>query len=422
MQRSGQNSMAKFFLRLTPEFLALMFTAAVLITVAGASGSPVELAPSQEPIPASYFTLNILFHPNDHVPWPSVPFYGWRVWHALWFDLEPQKGQWNFDHLDALVNLAEQHHSEMLLILAYAPAWASTQSDPKSDWQAGSAGPLRDINDWKNYVRTVGTRYKGRIHTYEVWNEPDRSHAWLGSVDSMVEMTRDAHQILKEIDPSNVVVGPSMETAKGPEWLNEFLSKGGAQAVDIIGYHFYTGNENESGPPEDMIPLIQKVREVMEQNHVGQKQLWDTEAGWHLPNPFPSEDMAAAYVARAYILNWAAGVSRYYWYCWDEHNWAALRVTWQDGSLRAGGKAYATIQAWLKGATMQSCSTSDGKTWICTLERGGALQYIVWNTDGNTRFDMPRNWRVKSLTRLSGEVSAISQGPVSIGIQPALLQ
>ena len=412
-----KNNMLKADLRFS---FALLAIAALICSFTAMAGSDTTLIPSQSPIPADFFSLNILFHPNTKVSWPAVPFRGWRVWHALWYDLEPQKGKWQFDHLDALVDSAQKHGAEIDLILAYSPAWASSKSDPQADWVPGSSGPLRDINDWKDYVRTVATRYKGRIHVYELWNEPDRPHAWLGDMDSMIQMVREASQILKAIDPTITVVSPSPETAKGPDWLNDFLKKGGGQYVDAIGYHFYLP---QSGPPEEVVPIIQRVKTVMSQNGVGNKPLWNTEAGWHEPKPFPSQGLAAAYVARSYILNWAAGVSRFYWYCWDNHNWTSLEVTMPDNAtLRPAGQAYATIQQWLVGASMPKCLTSENNNWICEVKRDNSLQFIVWNSVGDRSFRLSKNWHVTKVTQLTGAVSAISGDSISIGVQPVLVQ
>ncbi|MGA8035434.1 MAG: endo-1,4-beta-xylanase [Candidatus Acidiferrales bacterium] len=391
---------------------------ALLCAMMLSADSSLTLTPSQSPIPSTYFSMNILFHPNNNVPWPAVPFYGWRAWHALWYDLEPQKGQWQFDHLDKLVAQAQQHNSQLMLILAYSPQWASTQFDPKSDWQAGTAGPLRDMDDWRNYVRTVATRYKGKIHVYEIWNEPDRSHAWLGDMETMLTMVREASKILKEVDPNVTVVSPSPETDKAPAWLNEFLSKGGGQYVDVIGYHFYVQERS----PEAMVPIIQNVRAIMEKNGVGNKPLWDTEAGWLSPNFFP-DDQQAAYLARAFVLNWAAGVDRYYWYAWDSHKGSQIEmVRAGNASLTPAAKAFGTIQDWMTGAVMKRCVTSENHNWVCEFTQNGGWKFIVWNTDGDRSFKLAPNWNAKQITKLDGTFTQINSDSVPIGIQPVLIQ
>jgi hypothetical protein len=407
--------------RTAPAVLAFLLAAIMTATLISAADSSMELTPPQEPIPASYFDLNILFHPATHVPWPSVPFYGWRLSHANWTDLEPEKGKWYFDLLDKYVAMAQEHNTEILMTLTYTPPWASSRPDAPSDFPNlnGLAGPPRDMNDWTTFVRTVATRYKGKIHVYEIWNEPDRDKDWVGTVDQLVGMVREASRVLKEVDPTITVLSPCPETPRGPQWIGEFLRKGGGQYVDAVAYHFYVGGN----PPEAMVPVIQSVRKVMTENGAGNKPLWNTEAGWHDPRPFPSQDMAAAWVARAYILNWAAGVSRFYFYCWDNHNWTSLELTEPDNTtLRPGGLAFEAIQKWLTGSVMRHVWTSDNKNWVVQIDQGGRAEYIVWNEQGDRSFRLSKDWHVSRVTQLLGGTSAIQGDSVQIGIQPVLIQ
>jgi hypothetical protein len=377
------------------------------------------LTPRDVPIPDSYFSLNILFHPLNKVPWPAVPFYGWRVWHALWADLEPQKGVWQFDLLDKYVDWAQQHHTEMLMLLAYSPRWASNNPANDADWYPGASGPLADMNDWKTFVRTVATRYQGRIHVYEIWNEPNRKKAWIGDVQTMADMTRAASEILKEVDSSNIVVSPAPTGPQSIGFFKDFLSKGGGKYVDVIGYHFYLAPND---PPEAMVPLIQQVKAAMQQFGVADKSLWDTEAGW-LGDDFFSDDQQSAYVARAFILNWAAGVDRFYWYAWESHHGSQIELTRKDNAtLTAAGTAFVAIQQWMTGSVMKRCQTSDNQSWVCQLDKGGRTEYLVWNAAGSSSFHFPKEWRITQMTQLSGSRSEIQGDTVSIGIQPVLLQ
>jgi hypothetical protein len=69
----------------------------------GQSQAPsiVSLAPPQIPVPASYFGLHLhLYTPET---WAQVPFSELRLWDledAIWYAIEPRKGQWNFSQLD----------------------------------------------------------------------------------------------------------------------------------------------------------------------------------------------------------------------------------------------------------------------------------------------------------------------------------
>jgi hypothetical protein len=251
-----------------------------------------------------------------------------------------------------------------------------------------------------------------------MWNEPNLPKYWSGSIEQMVDMTHRAHDIIKKIDPNAVIVSPSPTTANGLAWLAKFLQAGGGKYVDIIGFHCYV----YPAPPEAMVRLITQVKALMNANGIGQKPMWDTEAGWARPDPFPSEQLAAAYLARAFILNWASGASRFYWYSWDAHQWVSLFTTQQDSfGLTSAGKAYGVIQRWLVGASMQQCSADSSQTWTCSLHRSGKPFWIVWNAKGPTKFTLSSSWHVKTITPLIDSPHRPSGQDIDIDTTPMLL-
>jgi hypothetical protein len=158
--------------------------ASIMLAGAPAGSAPTLSTPRREPVPASYFSMNILFHPLNHVPWPAVPIGGWRTAHVNWADIQPQPNRWYFDLLDKYVGWSQEHHTPILMELAYTPAWASSTPDTATDVEAGNppglSGAPRNMEDWKTYVKTVATRYQGRIHEWEIWNEPNRPQSWTG--------------------------------------------------------------------------------------------------------------------------------------------------------------------------------------------------------------------------------------------------
>ena len=382
-----------------------------------------DLQPPRMAIPAGYFGLHI-HHLASPVPspWPDMPVPAWRLWDAdvRWLELEPSKGQWRFEKLDGYVALAQQHGAEILLTLGVTPAWAAAPPRAYTNERPGPAAPPRDLEDWRAYVRTVVQRYKGRIPAYEIWNEPNLRDFWAGSTDEMVALTREASQIIHSIDPRAVVVSPSATAAFGIPWLAEFLKKGGGQYVDVIGFHFYV--DPQTRPPEDMVPVIQRVFQVMSENGVGSKPLWNTEAGWLAVAKIESEQIGAAYLARAMTLAWAAGVRRFYWYAWD--NWGLGIVTYKESEHRVtpAGQAYKILEQWLIGAEMTGCSETPAHVWVCQLNRAGKKQWMVWHAQGPYEFDLPAAWRVKSVTPLLGDRRPVSEPKIQIGPAPALLE
>jgi Glycosyl hydrolases family 39 len=365
-------------------------------------------------IPESYFGLHIhhLSYPSATTPWPSMPVPQWRLWDAVvtWPDLEPSKGQWQFERLDNYVALAEQHGTGLLLPLGMTPPWASARQ------QLNTAEP-KNVDDWRNYVRTIVTRYKGRIQAYEIWNEPNLGDFWKGTTDQMVMLTKEASQIIHAVDRNAIVVSPSATADYGVPWLAEFLKKGGGQFVDVIGYHFYV----TPGLPEEMVPVIQRVRRVISESGSGNKPLWNTEMGWLAPTRFDSEEVAAGFLARAFILGWAEGVQRFYWYAWDNRSLAIVTYKEEERRVTPAGTAYKIIQQWLIGAKMVGCSESSDHIWTCQLNRSGKMQWIVWNTQGTRKFEVPADWHVKSTTPLLHEPSSLKGPSIEIGPAPTLL-
>jgi Glycosyl hydrolases family 39 len=399
--------------------LLVMLTFVLIIASFGCAEGTTHLAPPPEPVPPALFGMHF-HHAGGVTPWPDIPAPEWRLWdaHTAWPDLEPKKGQWHFQTLDAYLTLAAEHNTAVLLPLGLSPQWASARPAEPSAYQLGNAAEPRDIDDWSEYVAKVAEHCKGRVRAYEIWNEPNSKPFWTGSVSQMVTLTQTASAIIRRIDPQAMIVSPSATMGSGVDWLSQYLRLGGGQYVDVIGYHFYVAPKR----PEAMIPLIQRVKLTMAENGVGDKPLWNTECGWPSPRPFPSEDIGAGYLARAYILNWALGVGRLYWYAWDNHTFDAIQTTRQDNqTLTPAGRAYGIIQKWLVGAHMDACSEVSDGTWTCELTRNGAPEWIVWNPDGKTAFSIPRSWSARNVLPLLENSRAVAGPNLRVGPIPELL-
>ncbi|QNI33064.1 endo-1,4-beta-xylanase [Alloacidobacterium dinghuense] len=404
----------------------LLFMLSAVALLNARSASPISDQTGNlpgQPIPSSYFSMNILFHPKNHVPWPSVPLGGWRTWHVNWADIQEQPNNFDFSLLDKYVNWSQEHHTEILMHLSYTPRWASSTPNAPTDVEVtkppGLSGPPRNMEDWRTFVRTVATRYKGRIHNWELWNEPNRPQSWNGSVETMVQMSREAYTTLKQIDPTCTVVSPAAEEAKGVEFLDAFLSKGGGQYADVIGYHFYVG---ANAPPEAMVTLINSVKAVMAERGLSSKPLWDTEAGW-LGNTMLPPETGAAWLARAYILNWAAGVSRFYWYAWEIQHGTQIELVGPDNAtLKPAGVAFATIQKWMTGAVLTGCSGARDGLWTCAFQRENSVSHVMWSAAKETTVPVPPAWQAHEVEALNGNRTQIQSNPITVGIAPVLIQ
>lgn len=398
-------------------------------------GARSLIQPPAMPVPLEYFGMHI--HRADAgTPWPVVPFGSWRLWDAYvaWPDLEPEKGQWKLAKLDKYVAMAALTKVDILLPLGLSPSWASARPNEPSSYKPGYAAEPRNLEDWRNYVRTVAKRYKGRILAYEVWNEVNLKGFYTGSVHQMVELARVAYETLKEVDSDIVVVSPSVTgEVRQTEWLDQYLALGGGKYADVIGYHFYIPRSE----PEAMLPVITKVKSIIRKHNLAQKPLWNTESGWWIENKDMSgrlgaagadwrkldERESAAYVARALILGWTAGISRFYWYAWDNFDMGLIEPI--DKSIKLAGRTYGQTAVWMRGALFYGCSETDG-FWVCELtDAEGRRSRIVWRQSGEgVEWQIPSSWGAKEAKLLDGQTLKFStlSTTVSIGQSPLLIR
>src|SRR5258708_10384673 len=150
-----------------------------------------------------------------------------------------------------------------------------------------------------------------------------------------------------------------------------------------------------------MVDMLAQVRGLVGKDDRPDQPVWNTEAGWAIANNRTEvkvgnsgmgrvlpESEAEAYVARANILLWAAGVYRFFYYSWDNK---IMGLTEEDGkTLKKPAIAYAEVEKWLVGAVMLSCESNRESTWIAELSHPGKYQpWILWNPARTVHFTPP---------------------------------
>ena len=245
-----------------------------------------------------------------------------------------------WDKYDHIVSLVEAYDLQLLVRLSNPPDWV--HADPV----IGDKAPPDNLQDYLDYVRAVAERYQGRIHYYQVWNEPNIYPEWGNQAPDPVAYTAmlcQAYDLLKQIDPSNVVMsGPLAPTnALGGVDLNDFVflqrmfDNGAGECFDILsmqGYGLNSGATDRRMRPQHVnFARNVYIRDLMVRNGFAHKPIWMSEAAWN-PVPEPSvnpnidgrynygqvtEEQAARYMVTAYERmqrewNWT-GVM-FYWF------------------------------------------------------------------------------------------------------------
>ena len=378
------------------------------------AGCAQPAAPLLGPVSLAYFGLVMNREgAKGQLPWPSVRFGSWRMWDSYvnWPNLERERGGWDFSVLDKMVDEAQAHGVEVLMPLAHSPRWASARPDEPGAYGPGSVAEPAQMDDWRNYVRTLGRRYKGRIAAYEIWNEPsDRSH-FSGSVDKLVELTCEATRILKAIDPAVRIVSAGSAGGGGHiRYLDSFLASGGAGCIDVVAHHFYVPRFG----PDAMVPLIRDVRAVMRNNGVAHLPLWDTEVGWWLANvdgvaapdqivkggwrQLDADQELGAAIMRTLLLSRAEGVERVYWYQWVD---SVHGLADAAGQPKPGTRFWGQVLAQMLGRQVGPCTVADGQT-SCWL-------------------DGPQPGRRSSLRWRDPQALVAREGPAAAAVSPDVL-
>jgi hypothetical protein len=190
----------------------------------------------------------------------SVRAWAWyRVF--LWSSVEPVPGEFQWGASDRFMEEMEEKDMEALAVLGYPPAWASTYSIAERERlglrengkfaNSSDRYQPRDIEEWKNYVRAVVTRYKGRVKYWEIYNEvdfhpPGMQATFTGTTEDYFELLKTAYEVIKSVDPEAQVMPAGFSLLRGvtdTEMPLDLLKMGAAQYFDIFALHGYTDSE-----------------------------------------------------------------------------------------------------------------------------------------------------------------------------------
>jgi len=115
---------------------------------------------------------------NNLNNWPAAgSISNVRIWDigATWRDIHVGVDVYNWDTLDAVVAQIEAVGASPTYVIGSCPQWLAKYPDSTdaAPWLGpGSNSMPTDIEEFNKFVWNLASRYAGRIHAYEVWNEP----------------------------------------------------------------------------------------------------------------------------------------------------------------------------------------------------------------------------------------------------------
>lgn len=330
----------------------------------------------------------------------------------LWHVVEKSRGVFDFTGYDAVIADAETAGLSMLTLLAYGNPWAVTPT------AADHFYPPDDPADFGAYVKATLSRYKGKLKTVEIWNEPNagfrfwKSNA-LGDPKAFGALVKAAFKAARAADPT-------VKVLFGAPFYHDQIIKGHLKFVeevyqahpdlgqffDGMAVHPYpvyppsVAPETLSGLEQPLPLMMARVRSQLASHGDGAKPLHVTEVGWPVWQSV-SEEQQARYLIRGFLLLVSAGAQSVCWYTLRDHAGNAVPTERTFGLLaidpdgktpptpRTAYKALSTLLATLGGYRLSqdlAASLSLGAgTYAYELVHAttGRKAAVLWTTASN---------------------------------------
>ena len=165
---------------------------------------------------------------------------------AGWAKCEKERGVYDFAWLDHIIDDAVSRGLEPWLELSYGnPVYPGGGTAMLTGgWPRGSEA----IEGWKSWTRELALRYKGKVHQWEIWNEPENGLRREGRDPAeMAELAVITARIIKGIDSEALVAAYGIGRVRrenGAEALITGLAaklkaSGELHLIDAVSYHGY---------------------------------------------------------------------------------------------------------------------------------------------------------------------------------------
>jgi hypothetical protein len=385
-------------------------------------------------VPDDFFGMHInRIASNQPIP-PQTPYLNVnQSWHRIWDNYTTWKlintasGVYNWSRLDDVVNIAESHGLKIIYGAGCAPDHAAGSSTGGSQY---NPNPPTEAA-WIAWVTALVTRYAGRIHAYELWNEPNDTLFWNGTYAQMARLCQLAYPIIKSIDPNAIVVSPCPAGILSVPIFAGLLDAGMGEYCDVFAFHAYSA----SYQPEYARFVTENYRGMANQKGYRAKQLWNTESGFiqyvneagalitgHDPADAMTAQQGSSYVAR-WLLSMAGAADKTMYYTTDD--WGQMKPVILDApggsTIQPAGLALRYIAGLIQGAQIGPLKSIWPRFERDGITKDGRRFRVVWTADWKTQEYPLAGLNVVSATDCRGTAIAIAGGSITATMEPTIL-
>lgn len=285
---------------------------------------------------------------NLEESWPTETTHG-RIWDigCTWRDIHIAPDTYKWDRLDSVVAKMEQMKLNITYCVAATPQWlAKYPNNPHyAPWLGeGSNSMPWSIDEFNKFIWNLSARYKGRIHNYEIWNEPQLADFLYPyhpeELNTLASMTKRAYTTIKSNDGSARVLGASIlprktsgGISKARRYLDAMQAKG--YPVDAWTCHIYPEGNTSQG--QVWCQYYDQTINEIRRRRTGTNRLWVTETALGLLAGPIAADRCDQFTQRIYShMN-----SFVYWYAWNRPDLGGATIAFQTPQWQAIKKFHA---------------------------------------------------------------------------------
>ena len=247
-----------------------------------------------------------------------------------------------YDWTEAESELLGFHQAEGLIpapIISYTPKWAA---DTPEGAEPNVHYPPRDYAEYAEICAQYAFRFRGRVPTWEVWNEPNIGF-FRGTIPQYAELLKVGSIGISQGDPTARVVFGG--TAGVDTWfIRRCYEYGAGPYFDIIAVHPY-----QWGKIFDdrwFLEKLQRLRTLLDELGDSEKTIWLNEFGWRSGESPQSEAMQARLLVQCYVTALSLphlGITKAFWFVvkdWGAPGYGLYRT---DGSKKPAWYAMRTM-------------------------------------------------------------------------------
>jgi polysaccharide biosynthesis protein PslG len=241
----------------------MRFLLALALLLAACSGPPppptqtpaAKPAPSPSPspvaggkIPSADPAVHVFLWGNPETTQRDLALakaggFHWVKQRFEWRNIEGKnKGNFEWDEPDRIVDTIGSTGLRILARVDNQPKWAS------STIQWPGSGPPDNPRDWTDFLTAFASRYKGRIHAYEIWNEPNLDREWGDKPPdpaAYTAMLKASYAAIKAVDPQALVISAGMsptttqsaQAIPDLDFIRAMYTAGAKGNFDVLGVH-----------------------------------------------------------------------------------------------------------------------------------------------------------------------------------------